>query len=480
MGRVIERIGGLLTGGCRPPARGAPVPGALIAGLSVFLFLWFFLGTILIRETNWNRLASDQQYNIELAREMDGDWFPHRTRGIVNPLWPWLAARIDSAESDAATFARGRWANLIGCAVFLVGAAVVLGRRWGVLPALVFCYAGGFGALLSRAVFFQPEPLFYLLSFVAWALMLSTFWRNPWWTFPVIGGVTGLAYLAKASALPQLGVFLAVGAALCLAAWAPGCRRALLGALDRWSWRRQALGGLIVLVVFTAVIAPLAVFSERQFGSPLHSWPSYWMWQDDFGSESIPFMAAHPDAEALAAVAPDELPSMRNYLATHDIADIRDRLLGGMAARMHEFFFHEGSLRDRDGGKPWKSVLRYRGCLPALFAGLLAALAVVGARLGHFRGRWGAVAACVVFAGGLFVLSWMAFGWYHRIGRGPRFMLGLYLPVLYSLLAGCLWIHRRLPDGHPARWLTPAATAGSLAWILLRMGELMLHPRFED
>ena len=471
---------GALARGCQPGG-GRPASWWFGGGLALFAFSWMYLGSVLIHETNLDRLSSDQQYNIELAKDMRDDWFPHRSQGVVNPLWPWLASKFGDPASDSATYLRGRWFNLLLTLGFLLGLALLLRGRWGELPALLCAALGGFGALLGRAVYFQPEPLYYLLSFAAWALMLSTFWRNPWWRFAAIGMLCGLAYLAKSAITPMLGGYLVFALAVAAVALAFR-RRPALAMPAGWSPARQLGGVALALLCFAAVVAPRAWYSQQQFGSPFHSWPSYWMWQDDFGSESIPFMAAHPDAAALDAIPPDEVPSLGNYLASHSAAEVRERLLSGMAARFHEFFFHEGDLRERADDKPWKAVLRYRGCYLAALGVLALALLVAAWRARALRGRWLPVAA-----GALFVLAigcgyWLAFGWYYRIGRGPRFMLGLFLPLVYALFAACVWLERRLDTAHPLRRL--AILPGALGLLALslaaRLGELLVNPHFVD
>ncbi|MGI9243814.1 MAG: hypothetical protein ACR2RV_23660, partial [Verrucomicrobiales bacterium] len=90
----------------------------LILGIVLVLFtgVYFYIGTHLIGQTNPSRAKHDQQNNIELSKvaaaHMKPDrqiglaaslsrMFPHYTDGVVNPLWPWVAARVyDPDQSD--------------------------------------------------------------------------------------------------------------------------------------------------------------------------------------------------------------------------------------------------------------------------------------------------------------------------------------------------------------------------------------------
>lgn len=465
-----------LSGALAPP-RGSASPVFVLA-VGALLFVWFWVGAVLVAETNQNRLTNDQQYNIELAKEAEGDWYPHRVKGIVEPLWPWLASKFNAEADDAATFVRGKLVNLLLGGVFLAGAAFWLRRRWGALAALVFVVVGGLGVMIERCVYFQPEPLYYLLSLGAFAHMLTLLRRNPLWLFAVCGLLCGLSYLAKSAIVPMMVGFAGVSGALVAGAWLS--RRWKVFALaPGWHAGRQVVGLAVLAACFAVVILPRAVFSQKQFGDPLHSWPSYWMWQDDFGSESVPFMAAHPDRAALEALTDDERPSLGNYLARHSGAEVVQRLRSGMAARLHEFFFHEGKRVERGRGKPWKSALRYRGCYLAGVLATLVVLAVAASRHGLLSPgvAWPAVAAAV-FVVGSFLTYWAAFGWYYAIGRGPRFMLALYLPMLYAALAACVRTAGMLPERHPARAVATAALTALLVLAAGRALELVVHPHF--
>lgn len=454
-----------------------PVSIWFVMVVSGFLFAWFWIGAVLVAETNHNRLNSDQQYNIDLAREAAGDWYPHRIKGIVEPLWPWLASQFLS-ESDAETFRRGKILNLVLGGIFLAACAFWLRRRWGALMALVFMSVGGLGVLLERSVYFQPEPIYYILSSGAFAAMLTLLRKNPLWLFALCGLLCGLSHLAKSAIMPMMAAYVGVSAVLVAGAW-QSKRWPILAPDSKWEVQRHLIGLVLMVLCFCVVVAPRAIFSYHQYGAFFHSWPSYWMWQDDFKKESIPFMTAHPDRAALEAIPPDQIPSLGNYLATHTSAEIWQRLRTGMLARMHEFFFHEGKLVSRRSGKEWKSVLRYRGyyLVAALGVGIL--LAVVAARHRRFSATvfWPDFCS-VVFVVGLFFLYWAAFGWYYAIGRGPRFMLALYLPMLYATLAATSSLANRLPSCSWARATAASALLAILVFTCLRMIELLVTPHF--
>lgn len=440
--------------------------------LGVTMALWFYTGTHLIHQTNQDRMASDQQHNMTLAGQQRGDLWPTRTDGVVNPLWPWLASAFHT-ESERRFFVRGKWVNLTVTAFFMTGLILVLAARgWSLGSLTALLLAGGLGALLPRAVFFQPEPLYYIFFFLSWMVAISLLFRNPWWGYPVLGVLLGLAWLAKTSAMPLLLLFLAVSGLrffqqLLWPQLAPA-------ALRSWSWRRHLAGIALALIAMGAVIAPRAHHAWSTYGDPFHSWPSYWMWQESFSEESVPFMVQYGSREALRNLAPENRPSFRNYVAEHGWERFRERLWEGSREAWQRFVFPEQRWRDRLNYRPWREPLLFRGFyLAAPFALAMVLWVLVPKR----RRPWFEL----VF-GGLFVVGGligytMAYGWYEPIGRGDRFMLSLYLPLLYS---GYLAVERLRREGAnvPARLVVTAASLLIAATLLWRIAELLVYPDF--
>src|SRR4029079_10439163 len=121
--------------------------------LVLFGFAYLSLGKEIISQTNNSEKqmhGHDQMHNMRLATQTREDlnpdfrkgftgplfnFFPHRTDGVVQPLWPWVAAwfvdhdhKIEEAEmgNDApvseqsrALFYRGRWFNVFLTLTFL-------------------------------------------------------------------------------------------------------------------------------------------------------------------------------------------------------------------------------------------------------------------------------------------------------------------------------------------------------------------------
>jgi hypothetical protein len=97
----------------------------------------------------------------------------------------------------------------------------------------------GLAVLLPRAVWFQPEALFFMLFLSAWIGCWRLLIRNPLWLYALVGVLAGFAWLTKPSTAPLLAVFLAIGGLRFLAAVWP--RVFGLGRLPSgcWSWPRD-------------------------------------------------------------------------------------------------------------------------------------------------------------------------------------------------------------------------------------------------
>ncbi len=473
----------------------------LAAVTAVYLWAHLRLGHALADQTNQDPLRSDQENNMRCARSAAArapmqlakgfrtnlrDWLPHYTDGVVNPLWPRLAATFASAD-DRQFFNDGKRWNVAFGAVFLGACALWLGRRWAVPAVLVFLLAAGLGAVIPRSPWFQPEPVYYALFFASFVTSLAILKSNPVWRYALLGLLTGLAYLAKASVQPLLLVFFGVTALRFLGAVWPHGGKAGPRTRSEWNPSSHFIGLSVLLAVHLVVISPRLGYSQQAFGHPLHAYPSSWMWLDDF-EQGYAWMGTHNTREQLAAIAPEDKPSARRWLETHSREEGWRRLADGTWWQVRRLVASDPTPRAKDGSpkKPWQAMLEYPGWTLVALAGL-GLVAAAGAIVYQRREKLpvhrqqperGMMA--------LFVLGTVAcysllHGWYTPVGDGDRFMLALFPPLVFSLLAAGEDIVRRLqaralPPGFAAayragQWLL----AGWLGW---RMAELLLHPRF--
>lgn len=486
---------------------------ALGLALVAFGILYFWLAQLLITQTNHTDkdiLGADQKHNLKLAIQTRADlnpdfsagvsepiknWFPHRTDGVVNPLWPWVAAWLADADhapsapaevtsQDRTLFNRGRWFNVGLTLGFLVILGVACGRVYSLPATLNVVLLVGLGALLPRAVYFQPEPIYFIFLMLTWVSCIFALKCNTLWAYGAVGVFSGIAYMAKGSIHPLLMVFIGVSTLR----WAWGWISSRWPGESTTLWvRRNHFFGLFVLAMchlFTA--GPRLAYSAEVFGSATHSFPGYWMWFDDYES-CFKWMNDHGTKESLLALTDADRPSFKNYAATHSQEQMMDRLINGTQVKLTEFFW-PGKTAPSRTQKPWKGLLELRGVYLAVLAIMLIAFMIAL--------RWAApgpehsghqlhpeTAGIVLFVLGSFAAYSLAYGWYTPIGRGDRFMLSLYGPIILSLVWACEALVKRARRRKAARWYFVAYTAAQ--WILFaaiswRLIEIARFPQFRN
>ncbi len=476
-----------------------------ISALAVTVILalcWYFAG-LLIHQTNRGlgefpdpvtgetQFDQDQKHNIsqalltrdEAAAEVPGVWserlrqvMPHRTDGVVAPLWPWVASRLAPEgllysphrvqEKDPEFFLRGKWANVSIVMVFLWGLGLVMARAFRPAAVVTVLLLGAFGALLPRAVYFQPEPLYFVFFFLAWVCAVRLLIQNDLWLHVLFGVLSGLAYLAKTSVEPMLLSWFGISA------WR--FARGLFRKDDfteewRWTCRNHIFGLIVFAVGWMAVVGPRYSYSQERFGEARFTYPGAWMWFDDF-DKGQNWMVEHPGKAELEKIPPGERPSFSLYAKTHTPEQMINRLVDGYWAKMSHFLAPKIVKTKKDGTfDGWRVLLDRRGIyLGAVAAVFLATVVIMWSRRRAVN-RIGMSLPCGAGAAGMFVVGTLLgygllYGWYDPIGRGDRFMLSLYLPLVFSLIWGAENLLDLALMRHAAWWI-PRVYQGAL-WIL--------------
>lgn len=498
----------------------------MIAALAAFGWLYLWLAGILIATTNQNPVAQDQKNNMRQAlyhrttlrpdfshgvTDALTRWLPHLTDGVVGPLWPWVAAHFARADhvieeetfqtntvADLHFFLRGKWVNVGVCGIFLAGLVFSCGRRFSVLGTVNLMLLAGLGALLPRAVYFQPEPIYFCLFFMCWALALRMLEQNPLRFYAMLGLGCGLAFLAKTSIQPLIAAWFAAMGLRFLGCALPGRWKA---ANDKWHPRHHVIGTLLFAVIFLLTVGPRLAFAHDRWGRPFFAYPNVWMWMDDFKT-CFAWMQAHPDKASLDAVSADQWPSFANYRRTHTPEEMSQRLRDGTHEKVTGFLFPKRA--GNDGGteeNPWKHLLEWRGAF--LGGTALIFLSVCAATLGRTKKvappliapwikkpgvemppavDWATPTGQTAFVMGVVAASVLAYGWYTPIGRGDRFMLSLYLPLVFTFIWAAEKRLHRYDRQHRAlalRWTYAGLHAVLLSALLWRISEIVSRPCFD-
>jgi hypothetical protein len=515
-----------------------------LAGLYVFIHVK--LGGLLIWQTNHTNKdihGGDQSHNMRMATEVRAEdlkpdfnrgftktflnFFPHRTDGVVQPLWPWIAAWLVKdghviteqemgakivTDETLQLFNRGRWLHVFFTVTFIVCVGIAACRIFTLPAALNLMLLGGLGALLPRAAYFQPEPVYYVFFFLTWVACVSALKHNPLWLYGLIGVLGGVAYMTKGSVSPLLAVFIAVSSLRCLWEIVSARRRGfVVGTSSLWHWRNHLVGLVVLGMTHLLTIGPRLCDSQEKFGSMFHSFPAYWMWFDKFGgpetvndpSTAYGWMETHNTRDELQAMLPQDTPSLGRYLRTHTRQEVADRLWNGLfsakdsttgvVGRVREFLWPQQTKRSDkvEKQKPWRGILEWRGVylgwLAAVLLGLLIVLRSAAPRpehAGHVVFRHGTVSVVLFVVGAVGGYA-VLYGFYAPIARGSgdRFMLSLYLPLVFSLIWGAEGIVRRIDRREGSPWILRGYQAAQ--WLLFaalcwRVVEILRVPQFYD
>lgn len=503
-----------------PPVSPAPAVGvfgrwaAVVGLLALYACVHFFLAGQLIRQTNFTDediLGADQKHNLKLTLQTLPDltpdfstsvseplkkWFPHRTDGVVNPLWPWVAAWLadpdhkasgDSEVSpqDRELFNRGRWFNVGLTCGFVIFVGLGLGRVWSLGATANALFLIGLGAFLPRAVYYQPEPLYIVFFTLTWIACLFALLRNSLWIYALIGLFSGLAYLAKGSVQPLVAVFIGVSTLRWLWGWIlahwPGKTGTSL-----WIRRNHFFGLALLVFVHLMTCGPRLAHSQERFGSAFHSYPGYWMWFDDF-EECFAWMNKYGSRATLETLPKSERPSLATYAKTHTPQEMLERLRNGVQVKLTDLLAPGQTKQSKKNPKPWKGVFEQRGWYLGAILLICAGVAVSGVSLGkktpgraHLHPE---SASVFLFVLGSFCAYTLAYGWYTPIGRGDRFMLSLYAPLVLSLLwaSEAMLKRARRRKAHPALFIAyHSAQALLFAALTWRVIELWHYPVFRN
>ena len=361
-----------------------------------------------IQRVNTDIVKADQGAYIAYARQMSKTRYAHVGGRNQMPALPFLVSLIDRPGASVdELFVRGKYLNVALSLVVLVGIGWLFRRTLPRFESLVLILVVAFTVYVYRAGYVQAELLFYGLFFFAFLLSLSLLANpNPGRAI-ACGVVLGVAYLTKASVLPLLAAFVF---------WA------IPGALLRRPSRPSRLLGLatpaIVVVFFLATVFPYIQTSHERFDRWFYNVnTSVYIWADSW-DEVKRVMSGTGDREHWPDLSEDQLPSPTLYFSRHGLADLAARIGQGL----------------------WTSEIRHLVEKPfgygkyLIFYALVALAVVVRARervvaLCVDDGRWVQTAFALSVIGGYMV----AYAFYSPIVRGPRLVLALYIPTMFSI-----------------------------------------------
>jgi hypothetical protein len=452
-------------------------PTGIYSGAILLLCLSVvIIGFRITSDTNHDAGPFDQSAYILMSGEMSNSAYPWYSDGTRNPLFPWLAARfLDPAAPEF--FESGKKFNVLlaGLGTALLG--IFFGFRMGPLAGFNATALGALAVLLPLSTFFGAEVLLLVLFLFLCVTAMRLLSTNPLWLYVVLGALAGLAYLAKSSGTLFLALFIGFSIIRLALTLFPFSRLPWAWRAPDWRIRNLFVGLALFGAIYFALIAPRLVHAHRTWGSSFYSLPGFWFWADDWET----CVQKYTDCRAitLAKMTPEDQPTLAGYFRRHSIADAIERATVGAGVRIQQFFHPEKKWRFpyEKRGKPRRIVLPHRGFYILGLAALASALGCIAFARGHLPAI-GPVALPILLGLVTCLLYTLAMGWYLPTGPGHRFILTLYLPVLWILAQGGDQL--RLAANHrPANILFLGVHLAITVLVLTRLGTLLLGVSFE-
>lgn len=417
----------------------------MVMVLALAILIWAYTAQFwqalpsLTERKEWHRAEAGHLEMVETTRkdltldfsrgvsEPLNNWLPHRTDGMVRPLWPWMAAWMmdEGTVVESPQFAKKlHVANLTFTAAVLALLGLACARFFSVPAALLTVFLIGFGVFLPSGRLFLPDIGFSVLFLLTWVCCIAALKRNSLWLYGAIGFFAALANLTAASATSLVLVFVGVSTLRWFWGW-------LMEHLSRvgttlWVRRNHWLGLMLLAVCHLFTVGPMLSDSYQKIGDAT---PFHWRWFDS-AEEMQAWTAAHSARASLKSVPADQLPSLENYRTNHSTQEMRARLQNGTSEVVEKVLAHD-----------WRSAFP-RGLFAVSLVGMLLLLAVMLAFLAPRAAHAGQAlhpetAPIVLFTLLALAVCSLDFGWDARVLNFGNRALALYAPLVLSLVWAC-------------------------------------------
>ncbi len=398
----------------------------LLVGLLLLAFLYG--ASIHLTEINLDPGRSDQGAYMDYARNM---WETnHAYIGGRNrmPIYPYLQSLLyNPTLTDEAFFFQGKLFTIGLTLLMLVGLYIAYRRsleRWQAVPLILVT---AFTAYMFKAAYFQADLLYYTLSFFALCYLTLTFIQPDWRNAATAGVLLGLSWLTKASVQPMLYMFIIAFAAKGLYAVAFD-KRPIRQALSQY-----ALPLALVILCFLGVVFVYIDNSKRYFTKYFYNVNStFYMWYDSWSDVKDGTRAAG-DRVGWPNLPDEQIPGPEDHLTREALSASFTRLQEGAAETFRlNCVWNDITIGGIEYRAPMVDVYHMAGFGYCQFAALYALGAIVSVTLAFssmvkllWRHKF-----MVLFWLGTIGIYLLLYSWYAAIAAGPRFAMGILLPVL--------------------------------------------------
>lgn len=267
---------------------------------------------------------------------------PHRTDGVVQPLWGWVVACLDRGAGLADVLKRAFTFQLgLGLAFWLI-IGITCARHFTLPAALLVMQISLFHGVLPSLVSFTSGTLFLVLILLSWVACVYALQRNSLWIYGLVGCFSALAYLTEARAWLLLAVFLFISTVRALWGWLEAHWRAQAG-ISQWLRKNHRFGLIVLAACFGFIAGPRLVESAGLFGQGFYHHPDALRWMDD-PAEAAAWLERQNEPGRVKALPLEDRLSAARYLREHRPEQIYDRLHAGLKTLWQQYA--------QDGGWP--------------------------------------------------------------------------------------------------------------------------------
>lgn len=390
----------------------------IIAALGVYLY-----ATIKqLNRVNLDITRTDQDAYIHFTKDMRESNYTYLGDRNRMPVYPFIQSLFYRKSMGEQTFFRqGKYINICLSILMLAFLFFIFKKifvDW--LFTINLTLVTAFSVFMFRAAYFQCELLFYFLNFLSFLLMCKMLIKPEWKWGILTGAVLGITHLTKASVLPGilLWVFFSIVSLIYLV------NKVIFAKGDAdytREYKNKSLSRLFCVIClalgFIITIYPYLADTKKKFGSYFYNVNTkFYLWYDSW-EEAKSGTQGHGDEQGWPDMPPELIPSPSKYLREHSMQQIIRREVEG-------FYELVMNLHNPDGYGYSKYCYIYSF---AFF--LFLALAFEKIQIKTIAKYSIPALFCLAY----FILYILLYAWYAPIASGDRFILSLFLPLMFIL-----------------------------------------------
>ena len=267
---------------------------------------------------------------------------PHRTDGVVQPLWGWVVACLDVGEGRADVLRRAFVFQLGLVLAFWLLLGITCARSFTLPAALLVMQISLFHGFMPTLAEMSSGTLYLVLFLLSWVACVYALQRNSLWIYGLVGAFTALAYLTEARVLPLLLVFVFISTVRALWGWLEAHWRSQPG-ISQWLRKNHRFGLIVLAASFGFIAGPRVVESGELFGQGFYHHLEAVRWLDE-PSEAAAWIERQSEPGSVKKLPLHERLNAARYLHEHSPAQIRQRLTDGLNTLWQQYA--------QDGGWP--------------------------------------------------------------------------------------------------------------------------------